>query len=464
MFDRMKRYEVKVLRSAGHSQLDTAARAGVSERTVQRIDHEADGERGKRSIGRPAKVTQYAESIARWLTAEPELEVLEVLRRLRVDGYDGGKSAVCAYVKAHRPAVPPKPLVRFEGVPGEFSQHDFGEADARFVDGSRRRVHYFASRLKWSRMAAVSLVPDQRVESLVRALVDHFDAWGGVPLLAVFDRPKTIALEWRADGRVTRWNPTFQHTVFELGVAVELCWPYQPQQKGAVENLVGWVQKSFFKTRRFVDEADLQRQLADWLDEVNTRRPSRATNIIPATRMVEEKPRLRPLKVKPDKLALPFPVRVGPTATVTFETRSYSLPPEAIGMPATLFLRRDTVRIEAGRFVVEHPRGTPGQKLSRPEHRAALLAQVSGQRGRLYLKRQQLFDLGPPLVDLVTELVHRRPNLWPKDVEHLHRLLTGFGDAAMLAATQTALRAQLYGAEYVEHYLSHLVAPSQVNP
>jgi hypothetical protein len=31
-------------------------------------------------------------------------------------------------------------VVRFEGLPGEFSQHDFGQVDVRFLDGSTRRV------------------------------------------------------------------------------------------------------------------------------------------------------------------------------------------------------------------------------------------------------------------------------------------------------------------------------------
>jgi len=462
MFDLMKRHEVRVLRRAGHTQREVAAFAGVSVRTVQNLDREARAGPGRatterRRPGRPAKVAVFAERIRQWLEAEPELEALEILRRVRVDGYDGGKTAVYDFVKQVRPAAPPKPVVRFEGVAGEFSQHDFGEADARFVDGSRRRVHFFASRLKWSRVSAVSLVPDQRVEALVRAMVDHFDAWGGIPLLAVFDRPKTIAHEWSADGKVTRWNSTFQHVAFELGLAVELCWPYQPQQKGSVENLVGWVQKAFFKTRIFLDEEDLQRQLAQWLVEVNTKRPSRATNVIPAERMVEEKKRLRPLKVAPAAFALPFPVRVGPTAMVTFEGRAYSMPPDAIGYSATLSLRRDSVRIVAGRYVAEHPRMAAGAKSVLPAHRAAVLARVSGRRGRLYLKRQQLFELGLPLVDLITEIVHRRPNLWARDVEHLYRLLASFGDAAVVAAVEAALRAQLYGAEYVEHFLGNVL-------
>jgi hypothetical protein len=41
------------------------------------------------------------------------------------------------------------------------------------------------------------------------------------------------------------------------------------QQKGSVENLVGFVKSSVFKVRRFHDEEDLRQQLHDWHREVN---------------------------------------------------------------------------------------------------------------------------------------------------------------------------------------------------
>jgi transposase len=197
-------------------------------------------ERELRRIGRPSKAEPFRGFVTQLLAAEPELLSLEVLRRAKLKGYSGAKSAFYALVQSARPA-PSRPLVRFEGLPGEFSQHDFGEVDVRFVDGSQQRVDFFASRLKYSRWTQVSLVCDQRVESLVRALVDHFVAMGGVPLLAVFDRPKTVALTWRNDGVVTEWNSTFAGVALDLGIGVEVCWPQSPRQKGSVENLVGWV-------------------------------------------------------------------------------------------------------------------------------------------------------------------------------------------------------------------------------
>ena len=190
----------------------------------------------------------------------------------------------------------------------------------------------------------------------IRTLADHFVAFGGVPLCAVFDRPKTVALSWKKNGEVTEWNPIFAYAALELGFTAEVCWPYQPRQKGAVENLVGWVKGSFFKQRRFIDDEDLLRQLAEWRTEVNTERPCRATRVIPEVRLEEERPRLRALKVTPPDLALRVPVIVGPTAEVIHDTHPYSMPADAIGIAGTLYLYRDRVRIIAGRFAVTHER------------------------------------------------------------------------------------------------------------
>lgn len=203
----MKRFEVQVLLRAGHTQTDVAQRLGLSERSVRTIAQEAPVEsigdevkRKERRIGRPSKAEPFRNAVTAILKDEPNLMSLEVLRRLRVQGYEGRKSAMYRPIASLR-TEPVRPMVRFEGVPGEFSQHDFGEVEVRFRNGDRRRIHFFASRLKYSRDAQVTIVEDQRVESLVRSLIGHFEQWGGVPLLAVFDRPKTVALSWTQDGR-----------------------------------------------------------------------------------------------------------------------------------------------------------------------------------------------------------------------------------------------------------------------
>jgi hypothetical protein len=239
-----------------------------------------------------------------------------------------------------------------------------------------------------------------------------------------------------------------------MGVGVELCWPYRAQQKGSVENLVGFVKSSFFKVRRFHDEEDLRQQLRDWHREVNQERPCRATGIIPALRLAEEAPRLRSLKVQPEQLALRIPVYVGPTGTVLHDGHAYSMPPEAISMPATLYLYGQRVRIVAGRYEAEHPRKFSAQESSSlPEHRAAMVAAVSGKRGKRYLKRQQLLELGEPAIRYLTEIVHRRPRQWFEDVDRLHQLLQSHGPEVLRRAMEEGLKQQIFGAFYVERSL-----------
>src|SRR5437870_13517089 len=299
MLGMLKRYEVEILLKAGHSKAEVASLEGVSLCSVERnaeevpVVHVDDAaEREKQRIGRPSIVEDFRKPVVNILEEKPDLPSLEILRRVREAGYQGGKTALYALVASVRPKEI-KPLIRFEGLPGEFSQHDFGEVEVAFLDGSTRRVHFFASRLKYSRFIRVSVVKDETVESLVRSLAEHLDSWGGAPLLCVFDRPKTVALKWRRNGEVTEWNPVFAYATLEMGIGVELCWPCRPQEKGSVENLVGFVKGCLFKVRRFHDKEDLQQQLVEWHREVNEERPCRATGVIPIVRLAEERARLR---------------------------------------------------------------------------------------------------------------------------------------------------------------------------
>jgi transposase len=174
MLRMLKRHEVEILLKAGHSKTEVARLAGVSLCSVKRIAQEGPvvhvddaAERAQREVGRPSTVASFRKPILEILQHTPDLASLEILRRVREAGYQGGKTALYALVASLRPKSA-KPLVRFEGLPGEFSQHDFGQIEVQFVDGASQRIHFFASRLKYSRWMCVSVVPDEAVESLVR--------------------------------------------------------------------------------------------------------------------------------------------------------------------------------------------------------------------------------------------------------------------------------------------------------
>jgi hypothetical protein len=174
--------------------------------------------------------------------------------------------------------------------------------------------------------------------------------------------------------------------------------------------------------------------------------------------MTEERTRLRPLKIAPADLALRIPVSVSPMGVVMHDGHPYSMPPDAIGLPGTLYLYRDRVRIIAGRFSADHTRQfEAGGRSILPEHRAQRVAAVSGKRARRYLQRQHLIDLGADALEYLTELTHRRPRTWIPEVERLHALLQAHGDAALRTAFARGVAEQAIGAEYIAHYLGTAV-------
>lgn len=127
MLPLLTRHEVQVLLRAGLSQRVVEKQTGVSIRAIRRIakeerprDVDDARERKTRRIGRPSKAEPFRAFAVQLLTKDPDLMSLEVLRRARADGYTGSKTAMYDLVASVRPKTE-RPIVRFEGLAGEFS-------------------------------------------------------------------------------------------------------------------------------------------------------------------------------------------------------------------------------------------------------------------------------------------------------------------------------------------------------
>jgi len=58
-----------------------------------------------RGPGRPSTVALYEPLVAQWLRQDPDLPGVEILRRVRLAGYRGGKSALYELVRRVREAA-----------------------------------------------------------------------------------------------------------------------------------------------------------------------------------------------------------------------------------------------------------------------------------------------------------------------------------------------------------------------
>ncbi len=171
----------------------------VPPRTQRRIVHEeipfgmSDQDLHKKlAVGRPSVLPEKLRAeIDALLGEDSGIKSVEVLRRLRSEhDYAAGKNPVYDYVKAMRPLKGAIPVVRFEGMAGEFCQHDWGKLTVSYLDGSSEKLIFFAARLKYSRMIHVCLVEGENTEVLIRGMESAARAFDGLALINVMTTPR----------------------------------------------------------------------------------------------------------------------------------------------------------------------------------------------------------------------------------------------------------------------------------
>jgi len=249
----MARSTIKFLKQQGQFNTRIADLVGCDRHTVARVLAEpTEPPRRRRRLG---TLTPQREMLLSWIREEiPTTRMLEFARQDPRSPYTGGVSTFYRFVAQLRAELEAgaAPVIRFEGLPGEYVQWDWGEARIRLGDAVSKRV-FLAGRLKYSRMSAVRWRTQMDLETLLRAMLEIVDAWGGVPWAWVFDNMKTVTLGRDAQGQ-PRWNPAFWRFATEIGCHPELCDPGAAQEGERRESReVGEVQlpaRAPFRRRR----------------------------------------------------------------------------------------------------------------------------------------------------------------------------------------------------------------------
>src|SRR5579872_603180 len=466
----MERSAVHLLRKRGKSLRAIAAELGHSKTTIARalsepVDQQPSGRRRKSSVD------AFREQIAEWLKQGLSgVRMMELAREDPEHPYGGCGSVWRAAVRRerlsllHEQAVADVPI-RFEGLPGEYLQVDWGEIRHFPLAGQDAGRRYFlACRLKYSRWVWVRFTTDMRQETLFRGLVDCFNALGFVPWVLVFDNMKTVTI-----GRDEQEQPIWHRSLLQLAAEFDFhpvaCWPDSGNQKGSVESLVKFTKTNFLVGRTFVDDADLEAQCLQWQMRVNTERPSQATDVTPLARLVEESAKGCRLPVTCGDYGFAEPGKVSRSALVPVLGNSYSVPVEHVGAPVTVRVHRQRIVIwrDAERLA-EHARAPDGahRRVRDPAHFAPLFGRKP--RGQVMLYREMLLELGDVAREYLSELSHRQRHRLGDEVLEVYALYERSGADELLAAMELAHAQGAYGAAYLRALVSApaVEPPSQV--
>ena len=455
MLTPMERSDIKRLKKRGLTNRAIADLVGHDRETVARVLIEpTDRQAAPRS--RRSRVDAHTDEIRGWISAGlPVRRMFELARTHPEHPYQGGKSAFYERVRKirtefdlQRADVP----IRFEGLPGEFLQVDWGEVRRFPLDRGPCVTRYFyAARLKYSRFMHVLWRDNMTQETLLRCLCATFVHIGGVPWVCVFDNLKTVTTGRDAHHQPI-WHPVFFSFATDLCFTPQACDVRAANQKGSVENLVKFVKSNFLPGRSFFDEADLTDQCEHWLDKVNTR-SSQATCRRPVDLLPADKAALSILPDEAKDYGLLNLARVDRQSLAPADGSRYSVPSEHAGAFVSVRLHEKWVRIyKDGALLSEHERrlGKPGRVID-PAHFEEVLARKP--RARVFLYRDALLDLGEAVALYIKELVRRRYDQQAPEILAVYALYQRYGQKALMGAIELAASKGVYGAEYLQALL-----------
>jgi transposase len=339
---------------AGLSIKEIARRTGRDRNTIRRAVRSDAPPRYQRAPAE-SKLEPFREEIHRLLREDPKLPGVRVRELLEPVGYAGSKTILDDYLREVRPLFAPRPRTFQRTVyrPGELCQFDLWQPSAPIAvgHGEQRRGWVVVACLGYSRAAAGALVFSKQTPDLLWGVARCLWALGGLPGTLVWDRQAGLHAR---EGR-----PTEEFAAFcgLLRVGWRFCEPADPQAKGAVERVQGYLETNFEPGRRFANQRDYQLQLDAWFEKANAR-THKTLRERPVDRLVLERERMAALPAFPD-LDRRWVTRVPVDPYLRFDSNDYSLDPRLAGRRVEVRISQTevlAVLLDTGELAARHAR------------------------------------------------------------------------------------------------------------
>jgi len=405
--------------------------------------------RPRRTPQRASKLDPFKSQIRHLLEMYP-YSAAQVLQRLREQGFTGGYSTVKAYVRTVRPR--PKPaFLKLAFAPGECAQADWGACGSVRVGQTRRRLSFFVMVLCYSRLMYVEFTVSQTMEHFLACHQHAFEAFGGVPQSVMVDNLKSAVLK-RTPGEAPVFNPRYADFARHSGFRIVPCNVGKGNEKGRVENAVGYVKKNFLAGLDIADFSLLAPAVTHWLDTVANVRVHGETRKPPLELWHSEKPHLGPLPLHPFDIATVSQVRASRQFRITLDTNRYSVPAHLAGQVLTLKPSPERLCLyHQHQLVARHIRSYDRHgDFEDPDHPKPLLEQRKKARDHKLFMR--FLALSPQAELYYRQLEQRRLN-----PHHHVRKIVALSDIyppdAVARALADALEYGAFAADYIANLL-----------
>jgi hypothetical protein len=248
-----------------------------------------------------------------------------------------------------------------------------------------------------------------RIFTFLACHQNAFNRLGGVPQKIRIDNLKSAVLK-RILGQDAVLNPQYLDFANHYGFTITPCAVGKGNEKGRVENGVGYVKKNFLAGFEIPDFNIVNPAAIHWLDTVSNIRIHGETGRKPVEMFSEERGSLIQLAPFPYDVATISQVRACKQFRITLDTNRYSVPAEYAGQRLTLKTYPDRLCIyHQEKLIARHVRCYERrQDFEDPDHPKELIAQRKKARDQKIFMR--FLMLSPKAQAYYQQLEQRRMN------------------------------------------------------
>ena len=333
-------YKVKELNSNGLNKSQISRKLGLDRATVRRYLGMSEEDfyiwiEKERHF--PHKLQAYYQFIKQQLIANHDLSASQIEDRLK-EYYDNPpevhSKTVYNFVQRIRKIEGISKCVEkqprdYEKLPdseyGHQAQVDFGEYSMRTKNDSRKKVYFFVLVLCRSRYKFV-FFQDSHFTSAT-AVFAHQKALqfiGGQPKEIVYDQDRVLLVDENLGDLIL--TQEFRSYCEGVDFRPIFCRKSDPESKGKVENVVGFVKKNFLRGRIYDGIDSLNESAIAWLDRTGNGKEHAGIKKIPTQEWLIEQPYLIALRPEAQTNVTLKKYVVRKDNTINYKSNFYTLP------------------------------------------------------------------------------------------------------------------------------------------
>lgn len=272
------RHEVN---SEGHSYADVAKRMGKDPRTIKKYADQEDFNAKEIKQKRPSRVMDAVKPILeKWI--QEDLNRKKKFRRTARRMYDllveqfafkGSERSVRLFVSEKKKELlnqADQASLPLEARAGS-AEVDFGKAPFKYR-GKQVELSYLVMSFPYSNSFYFQVFPAQNIECFLEGMKRIFHYIGGVPRFIRFDNLTPAVKKVLPQGKRIL-TEIFQNFILHYGFACEFCNPRHGNEKGNVENRVGYVRNNFLLPELTIQSlAEVNQQTWKWAENDRNRK------------------------------------------------------------------------------------------------------------------------------------------------------------------------------------------------